>query len=118
MIGAAAWILQSRTARTVLTIAAVLGGLFIWHKVDKTSAVRRAVVEYVAKVELTAARVQLEELKRRQDVTDGARRFLQTEIEKANAEAEAAAQELEHYVSTVEDSCIVQPGLIDRLRNR
>ena len=58
-----AWILQSRAACAALAIAAVLGGFFVWHKVDKSSAVRRAVVEYVADAELTAARVQLDELK-------------------------------------------------------
>ena len=111
-----AWIFQSRTACSAL--AAVLGGFFIWHQVDKSSAVRKAVVEYVADVELTAARVQLEELKRRKVVTDRANRRFLSLIEQANVEAEAASQELEHYVSTVKDSCIVQPGLFERLRNR
>ncbi|WP_133192654.1 hypothetical protein [Labrenzia sp. 011] len=73
---------------------------------------------YVKQVELIAAQKQLKELERRQVVADAARRHLQTEIEKANAEAEAAEQELEHYVSTVEDSCVVEPGLAERLRNR
>jgi hypothetical protein len=112
------WILQSRTACAALAIAAVLGGFFVWHKVDKSSAVRRAVVEYVAEAELTAARVQLEELKRRKVVTDRANRRFLSLFDQANAEAEAAAQELEHYVSTVEDDCTVQRGLFDRLRNR
>ncbi len=113
-----AWILQSRAACSALAIAAVLGGIFIWHKVDKSSAVRRAVAEYVAETELTAARVQLAELQRRKAVADGARHRLQTEIEKANAEAQAVAEDLEHYVSTVEDGCTLQPGLFERLRNR
>jgi len=112
------WTLQSRAACSALAIAAVLGGIFIWHQVDKGSAVHRAVAEYVAETELTAARVQLAELQRRRAVADGARRRLQTEIDKATAEAQAAAEDLEHYVSTVEDGCTVQPGLIERLRNR
>lgn len=118
MISILAWILKSRAAFSALAIAAVLGGFFIWHKVDKSSAVRQAVTGYVADVELTAARVQIEELKRRKVVTDQANRRFQTEINKANAEAEAATQELEHYVSTVEASCVVQPSFVDRLRNR
>jgi hypothetical protein len=118
MIGVLGFILRSRVACSVIAIAAVLGGLFVWHWVDKSSAVRRAVVEYVAKAELTSARVQLEELKRRKVVSDQANRRIQSEIEQATAEAEAVAQELEHYVSTVEDSCVLQPDLIDRLRNR
>lgn len=117
-MGLATWILQSRAACSALAIAAVLGGLFFWHQVDKSSAVRKAIVEYVAEAELTAARVQLEELKRRKVVTDRANRRFLSLIEKANVEAEAASQELEHYVSTVEDSCVVQPDLIERLRNR
>ncbi|WP_298963824.1 hypothetical protein [uncultured Roseibium sp.] len=117
-MGLVAWILQSRTACSALAIAAVLGGIFIWHLVDKSSAVRKAVVEYVADVELTEARARLAELKRRKVVTDRANRRFLSLIEQANAEAEAASQELEHYVSTVEDSCIVQPGLFERLRNR
>jgi F0F1-type ATP synthase membrane subunit b/b' len=113
-----AWMLQSRTACAALAIAAVLGGFFVWHKVDKSSEVRRAVVEYVADAELTAARVQLEELKRRKVVTERANRRFLSLIDQANAEAEAAAQELEHYVSTVGDGCILQPYLFERLRNQ
>ncbi|ERP93616.1 hypothetical protein Q669_01870 [Labrenzia sp. C1B10] len=113
-----AWILQSRTACAALAIAAVLGGFFVWHKVDKSSAVRQAVVEYVADAELTAARVQLEELKRRKVVTERANRRFLSLIDQANAEAEAAAKELEHYVSTVGDGCTLQPDLFERLRNQ
>lgn len=112
------WILQSRLACSLLAVAVVLGGLLLWHKIDKSSAIRRAVVGYVAKVELASARAELDELKRRRAVSDKARRQLQSEIEKATADAEAAAEELEHYVSTVEDSCVVGSGLADRLRNR
>ncbi|GAB2183742.1 hypothetical protein LAB1_10510 [Roseibium sp. LAB1] len=113
-----AWILQSRTVCAALAIAAVLGGFFVWHTVDKSSALRRAVVEYVADAELTAAQVQLEELKRRKVVTERANRRFLSLIDQANAEADATAQELEHYVSTVEDGCTVQPDLLERLRNR
>ncbi|MBO6858492.1 hypothetical protein [Roseibium sp.] len=112
------WLWSRPIIRNLIIVAAILGGLFVWHKVDKSSAVRRAVVEYVADVELTTSRVQLEELKRRQALTSKANRHLQNEIEKANADAEAATQELEHYVSTVDDNCTLLPPVIDRLRNR
>ena len=79
---------------------------------------RQAVAGYVADVELTATRVQLEELKRRQDLTAKANRHLQTEIQKASAEAAAIEEELKLYVSTVEENCTVGPDLIERLRNR
>jgi len=110
--------LQSRTARSFLAAAAVLAGIFLWHKADSTSRVRRALAEYVANAELTAARVQLEELRRRQAVSDGARRRLQSEIETANAQATAAVEELEHYVSAVENNCVVGAELFERLRER
>ncbi|WP_421983329.1 hypothetical protein [Roseibium sp.] len=110
--------LKSRTVVAVISVAAVLGGLLVWHKVDKSSAVRRAVVEYVAKVELTSARVQMEELKRRKLVAERVSRQFRTLIEQANADAEAATKELEKYASTVGADCVVQPDLIERLRNR
>ncbi|MEM5581805.1 MULTISPECIES: hypothetical protein [unclassified Roseibium] len=111
-------ILQSRTACALLAVTAVLGSFFLWHTIDRTSAVRRAVAEYVAKNELMAARAQLVETKRRKSVSDRAREHLQTEIDKATAQADAAIEELEHYVSAVEDTCVVHPGLVERLRDR
>lgn len=113
-----ALILRSRTVCSLLVLTAVLGGLFVWHTFDRSSAVRRAVAEYVARSELTAIRVQLNELKRRKAVSDGASRQLKSEIDMANALAEAAVEELEHYVSTVETSCVVRPDLVERLRDR
>lgn len=111
-------VLRSRAACSLLVLAAVLGGFFVWHKVDRTSAVHRAVAEYVARSELTAIRVELDELKRRKVVSDSAKRELQTEIEMANALAEAAVEELEQYVSTVETNCVVDADLVKRLRDR
>ncbi len=117
MIGLLGAILKSRTATALLAAAGVLVALLAWHKLDKGSAVRQAVVGYVARVELTSARVELAEIRRRQAVADAARRHLQSQIERAEAQAEAAAEELEHYVSQVDEGCIVQPGLVERLRN-
>lgn len=118
MIGLLGAVLQSRVACSILAVLAFLGGLYAWHTFDKSSAVRKAVIDYVAQAELTSARVQLEEQRRRRAVADKANRHLQTEIDQANADAAAAAEELEHYVSQVDDSCIVQPDLSDRLRAR
>jgi len=113
-----ALVLRSRAVRSLLLLAAALGGFFVWHALDKSTAVHRAVVEYVAQSELTSLRVELNELKRRKDVSDHAKRQLLSEIEKANAEAEAAVEELEQYVSTVETTCVVHPDLVKRLRDR
>ncbi|KZM47441.1 hypothetical protein [Labrenzia sp. OB1] len=111
-------VLQSRALRMLIILAAVSGGFFVWHKADRSNAVRAAREGYVRQIELIAAQKQLEVLAHRQAIADTARRQLHTEIEKALAEAEAAEQELEHYVSTVEDNCVVKPGLAERLRNR
>jgi septal ring factor EnvC (AmiA/AmiB activator) len=111
-------LLRSRTSCALLALAAVLSGFLVWHTIDRSSAVRRAVTEYVANAELTAIRMELSELKRRNMVSDTAKRQLQTEIDKANAQAEAAVEELEHYVSAVEDNCVVHPDLVERLRDR
>ena len=113
-----ALLLKSRAACSLFSLVAVIGGLFVWHQVDKTSAVRRALANYVAHSELQALRVHLNEANRRHAVAQTARKQLEAEIEQATAQAEAAAEELEHYVSTVEDNCVVDPGLRERLRNR
>lgn len=111
-------VLQNRTLKMLIILAAVSGGFFVWHKIDRSNAVRAAREGYVRQVELIAAQKRLALLERRQVIADTARRHLHTEIEKALAEAEAAEQELEHYVSTVEDNCVVKPDLAERLRNR
>lgn len=107
-------LLTSRAAIPVL-IATVL---FSWHEVDKTSAVRRAVAGYVADVELAAKNAELAELKRRSAVFASANKSLLDQVARANADADAANQELEHYVSTVADDCAVDGALLERLRNR
>ncbi|MBD1544888.1 hypothetical protein [Roseibium aggregatum] len=106
--------LTSRTGILVLICFA----LFAWHKIDKTSAVRRAVAGYVADVELSAKNAELAELKRRSAVFVSANKNLLSQVAAANADAEAANQELEHYVSTVDDDCAVDGALLERLRNR
>lgn len=110
-------LLRNRFAFSLLSVTAVFGGLFVWHLTDKTSAVRKAVAEYVAQAELQALRASLSEIRRRQVVTDNANKSLEFEMEQAKEQAKKATRELEHYVSTVEDNCIVDPALRKRLRN-
>ncbi len=109
------WRFLASRAGLVVLIATVL---FSWHKVDKTSAVRRAVAGYVADVELAAKNAELAEIKRRSTVFASANKTLLDQIARANAVADAANQELEHYVSTVSDDCAVDADLSKRLRNR
>jgi len=119
MSGAAVLSLAWRfvTSRAGIVVIIVLA-LFAWHKVDKNSAVRRAVTGYVADVEFSARTAELDELKRRSALFAIANRKLADEAARAAAEADAANQELEHYVSTVADDCAVDAGLLGRLRNR
>lgn len=99
-------------------VALICLALFAWHKIDKTSAMRRAVAGYVADVEIAAKNAELAELKRRSAVFASANRNLLSQVAKASAEAEAANLELEQYVSTVDDDCAVDGALLERLRNR
>jgi hypothetical protein len=108
-------LLKSRTACAVLAVLAVFLGLWVWHTLDKSSAVRRAVAGYVAEAEIKALQAQLREAQHRSAVVLAANRHLN---EKIAATEQAAAQEIAAYVSTVDDNCRVDPGLSDRLRNR
>lgn len=109
------WKLASSRAGIVCLIGLAL---FTWHQVDRSSAVRRAVAEYVADVELATARAERDELKRRRAAINTANRYLQTEIALAEAAALTANEELAHYETTVADVCRVDGALLERLRNR
>lgn len=100
----------------ILVIAALV--VFTWHKIDKGSAVRQAVTGYVAKVELETLRAERDELRRKRAAVSLANQTLQSKIEQAEADADAARVELQDYVSTVDDSCRVDDPLAGRLRNR
>lgn len=99
-------------------LALVAMGIFAWHKLDRWSAVRQAVSGYVAQVELESLRAERDELRRRQAAVRLANRDLQSKIRDAEAQADAAAQELEHYETTFDDDCRVDDPLVKRLHNR
>jgi hypothetical protein len=115
MIWTVAW--RVATSRAGILVIAGLG-LFAWHKLDKGSAVRQAVTGYVAKVELETLRAERDELRRRRAAVRLANQDLQSKIRAAEAEADAAAWELEHYETTVDDNCRVDGAVLERLRNR
>lgn len=105
------------TSRAGILVMAGLT-LFTWHKLDRGSAVRQAVSGYVARVELETLRSERDELRRRQAAVRLANRDLHSKVRDAEAEADAAAQELEHYESTFDDTCRVDDALVERLHNR
>lgn len=111
-------ILRSRTACAGILAAAVLGGFFTWHRIDSAARVRVALAGHVARSELVSVRAELEEVRRRHAVAETARQRLLSDVEQANADAQAALEELDHYVSTVAETCVVRPGLAERLRER
>jgi chromosome segregation ATPase len=113
------WGLVWRIVTSRAGIVVLIGlALFTWHTFDKGSAVRRAVSGYVAKVELETLRAELDELRRRRAAVRLANQDLQTKVQEAEAEADAAVQELERYETTVHESCLVDGSHLKRLRNR
>ncbi|MDF3413300.1 hypothetical protein HKX54_02430 [Sulfitobacter sp. M57] len=81
-----------------LSAVAILGVLlFGWHTLDKTSAVRSAVVGYVAKAELSAAQAELQEIKRQQAAADAAAKQFARRIVEVEADMAAREQEIVDY---------------------
>ncbi|WP_150526834.1 hypothetical protein [Roseibium sediminis] len=111
-------VLGTRTGCVLVAILSLMAVLFIWHKLDKSSAVRTAVVGYVAKVELETAQAELTEMRRRRAAFEAANSLLNSRIEQAETQAQEAALELEYYESTVGEACRVDRALLDRLHNR
>lgn len=104
------------TSRLGLIVIIAIG-LFTWHKLDKSSAVRGAVAEYVAGVELAAERAEKEALKRRLEKAVRARHQFEKAKAAADLRADQAIQELEDYESQVGADCVVDGHLLERLRN-
>lgn len=102
----------------------------IWWQIDKGSAIRtavdRAVTELVAGEELAAAKAEtdglraiLEEQKRRAALADIARKQFETQMAEAERQAGELADELADIQSRpVNDACLVDGGILDRLPNR
>lgn len=108
-------ILGSRVGVVVILVLA----LFAWHKIDKTSAVRRAVVTYVAGVELSAAEAENEELARRAQISYIARQRLIADLGEITISAERTQRELEAYAKSnpVNANCVVDDSLLEWLRS-
>ena len=101
-------------------VCIIAGALFLWHKFDKSSAVRRAVAEYVAAEELAAVNSELRETQRRAAVTMAANERLRQAAAEAEEMAATAEQELEAYVQAnpIDPDCVVDDAVIERMRHR
>ncbi|MEP3429452.1 MAG: hypothetical protein ABJN98_12275 [Roseibium sp.] len=110
------WMLGSSTGAILIAASVLAGGLFLWHKIDKSSAVRSAVIGFVAKVELSAAEEELKAVKLRNVALTYANNSFSRRMSAAEALQSDQAQELETYVSTVDG--IVDRSLLERLPNR
>lgn len=108
----------SRGASAASAVFVVFMALFAWHKIDKKSAVRQAVAEYVAKAEIAAVRAQLVEANRRTAVANLALVQVQERMQVIEVQAEQAAIEIQRSEVDNEISTdgLVGHSLFDRLR--
>lgn len=109
-------VLGSRTGAIVIAVAVLGGGLYLWHKIDKSSAVRRAVASYIADVELAAVNAELALTKKAHDASLAANQAYEAELAQAETLRTEQAMELDSYVSTVDT--VVDDALLERLPNR
>ena len=116
ILGIGARFLGSRTGAVVIATLLIVFGFLLWHQFDKSSAVRKAVAEYVADVELSSARAELALLKKAHEATLAANEAYEAELAEAHSLFEAQELELETYVSTTD--AVVNDSLLGRLPNR
>jgi hypothetical protein len=108
---------RNRTTTALTALLTLLGFLFAWHQVDKDSAVRQAVIEYVADTEIKVLQAQIAEANRRAEIAETqaahlAEREQVTKGELIRMNAEIAAYEAEHDIPI---SGRVEPSVFDRL---
>lgn len=110
--------LRVLTSRAGLLIG-IAGALFAWHSIDKGSAVRAAVVGYVAETELRAASARADILEGRLVRLSAANALLLEQVERAEQEARDAEGAREKYLErnpVPPADCAVSPDLLDLLR--
>ena len=109
---------RNRTTSAITAVVVIALALFGWHKLDKSSAVRAAVMKYVADVELTAARAQIAEANRRARIATEANTRLDEKMQAAQGDALRYEAEIEAYEqqTTVSADGRVSNDLFDRLR--
>ena len=109
---------RNKTTSVITAVVVIALALFTWHKFDKNSAVRSAVMEYVADVELNAARAQIAEANRRAEIAAAAQERLEEKVQVAEGEVIRVAREIEQYEAEndIPTSGRVDNGIFDRLR--
>ena len=112
------WLWRIATSRLGL-LTLLCAGLLAWHQIDKGSAVREAVVWYVADVELTAAEAEARLLRAQIGRLKEASEALEDAILRAEQEAQDAETARLEYLAqnpSPPADCAVGPDLLDLLR--
>ena len=104
----------------IVPILALAGGLYAWHVLDKGSAVRSAVNNYVAADTIETLKAEKAELKRRNDIFASEKERLEQEVEARKAEQEQMKAELDEIIAnrTGEKHRPISDDVFGRLRNR
>lgn len=109
---------RSATSAIVIAFVVVGGAAVTWHHFDKKSAVRKAVMGVIAKVELEALQAQVDEAERRAVIIEAANETLRADVAESAERAEAAAEEIERYETDnkIDPTGRVTGNLYNRLR--
>ena len=120
---AAIWRIASITIPLPIAVLVAIG---VWWQVDKHSAVRKAVAEYVAADQLAAERannkaaaILTDEVKRQNETLLTANRTFQDAVHVAHKQSTELAQEVDELKGkAVNTACLVDPALFGRLRTK
>lgn len=101
-------------------VVALAVALFAWHKLDKGSAIREAVVGYVADTELAAAKAQNAALQSRLAAAQAASTVFRQGIQERDAEIIDYEKRITTYEAenSVPDECRVSDQLLGLLRSK
>lgn len=113
-LGIAASVLTSRTGMFVVTGLSA----FVWHTFDKSSAVRKTVIEYVAKEELAAERAARKATQYKLDRANKAGRKLVDRITISRENQINADTDITAYIESLPTvaGCTISSDLLDLVR--
>ena len=116
----AKYLFRNRTTSVVSAFVIAALALFTWHQFDKQSAVRQAVIEYVADTEIKVLQAQIDEANHRAEVAEDASAALSKRLSALEAEAAQHQQEIEEYAASLEDvpACRPDDDFLDGLLTR